>query len=155
MEGIKRSFAEHGISETELATYINDTNRPADFDDAIEPKYSATAPSTLTTQWDSSAPEEVKLERIMIQKYLAFTPMVLRLGANGDTGYPRLIPANSNISNFGVVTSDGHKDGVRSIPYPQSELNLNGENVRKAINDHRGGHNMANVNVWWDVKPKN
>lgn len=156
LEGVKRSFAEHGISETELATYINDTNRPADFDDTIEPKYSATAPSTLTTEWDDSASDEVKLERIMIQKYLALYPDGTEAWSEWRrTGYPRLIPANSNISNFGVVTSDGHKDGVRSIPYPQSELNLNGENVRKAINDHRGGHNMANVNVWWDVKPKN
>lgn len=71
------------------------------------------------------------------------------------TGYPRLIPANTNISNFGVVTtSDGHKDGVRCIPYPQSELTQNAENVVKPLTLTGVEITAANVNVWWDVKVK-
>ncbi|CQB89494.1 Susd and RagB outer membrane lipoprotein [Chlamydia trachomatis] len=53
------------------------------------------------------------------------------------------------------MTSDGHKDGVRRWPYPQSELTQNKENVQDAINKYLGGNNMANINVWWDAKPKN
>lgn len=155
-EGIRRSFVENGISESQLTSYLNTSKRPAAFQDKIIPKYSAEAPSSLTTAWDDSAPEEVKLERIMIQKYLALYPDGTEAWSEWRrTGYPRLIPANTNISNFGVVTSDGHKDGVRCIPYPQSELTQNAENVRKAIDTYRGGNNAANVNVWWDVKVKN
>ena len=65
-----------------------------------------------------------------------------------------LFRSNTNISDKGVITSDGHKDGVRSWPYPQKEINENSANVQEAIRKYKKGSNTANVNVWWDVKVK-
>lgn len=150
-EGVKLSFAEQGVEGAD--SYLRSTAQPAVFSDHIRSEYSAGAPSEISPRWDSAASEEVNLERIITQKYLALFP-------NGQeawtewrrTGYPRLLPANTNISNFDVITSDGHKDGVRCWPYPLDELNQNKANVQEAINKYKGGSNGANINVWWDTK---
>ena len=152
-EGVKLSFAEQGVEGAD--SYLRSTAQPAVFSDHIRSEYSAGAPSEISPRWDSAASEEVNLERIITQKYLALFP-------NGQeawtewrrTGYPRLLPANTNISNFDVITSDGHKDGVRCWPYPLDELNQNKANVQEAINKYKGGSNGANINVWWDTKDK-
>lgn len=155
-QGIQLSFAQWGLSSEEATAYMESTKQPAAFQDKINANYSQSAPSTITPKWDNSADEEVKLERIITQKYLAIYPNGQEAWSEWRrTGYPRLLRPLSNISNFGVVTSDGHKDGVRRWPYPQSELTQNKENVQDAINKYLGGNNMANINVWWDAKPKN
>lgn len=153
--GVELSFEENGISTSQAATYLSGASSPASFTD-VQGRYSSTAPTTATVAWNESASEEQKLEKIITQKYLAIFPDGLEAWSEWRrTGYPRLIPANTNISNMGVVTSDGHKDGVRCIPYPQKEFAENSANVQEAVRKYRGGNNSANVNVWWDAKPKN
>lgn len=153
--GIKLSFAEQGVEEQLIASYIESTNEPAAFKDVVLSKYHSPAPSSITPKWDEDADDEQKLERIMTQKYIALFPNGQEAWSEWRrTGYPRLIPSVSSISNYGVVKSDGHKDGVRCWPYPPVEFNLNKENVQAAINQYKKGSNNANINVWWDVKVK-
>ena len=153
-KGVRLSFQENGLTDAQATTYLNGTTSPAPFVD-VQALYSAAAPSTVTVKWDNGASDEVKLERIITQKYLAIYPNGMEAWSEWRrTGYPRLIPANTNISDKGVVTSDGHKDGVRSWPYPQKEINENSANVQEAISKYKKGSNTANVNVWWDVKVK-
>ena len=152
--GVRLSFKENGLTDAQATAYLNGTTSPAPFVD-VQSLYSAAAPSTVTVKWDNGASDEVKLERIITQKYLAIYPNGMEAWSEWRrTGYPRLIPANTNISDKGVVTSDGHKDGVRSWPYPQKEINENSANVQEAIRKYKKGSNTANVNVWWDVKVK-
>ena len=152
--GVRLSFQENGLTDAQATTYLNGTTSPAPFVD-VQALYSAAAPSTVTVKWDNGASDEVKLERIITQKYLAIYPNGMEAWSEWRrTGYPRLIPANTNISDKGVITSDGHKDGVRSWPYPQKEINENSANVQAAISKYKKGSNTANVNVWWDVKVK-
>ncbi|MBR8770277.1 hypothetical protein IX326_001488 [Porphyromonas levii] len=154
--GIKLSFIEQGVDESLYESYIASVKKPAEFKDIIHPKYSSPAPSSITPKWDESADNEKKLERIITQKYLALFPNGQEAWSEWRrTGYPLLVPSVSTISNYGVIKSDGHKDGVRCWPYPPVEFNLNKENVQKAISQYKGGSNEANVNVWWDVKVKN
>ncbi|WP_307984737.1 SusD/RagB family nutrient-binding outer membrane lipoprotein [uncultured Bacteroides sp.] len=153
-KGIRLSFEENGISDG-VEQYLQGTTTPASFVDSKKPQYSATSPSNVTVAWNDGLPEEEKLEKIIVQKYLAIFPDGMEAWSEWRrTGYPKLIPANTNISNMGVITSDGHKDGVRCWPYPQKEMTENGVNVQDAITKYRGGANSANVNVWWDVKIK-
>ena len=78
-----------------------------------------------------------------------------RRGANGDYGISAsALPPVLNLTNAGVKTTDGYKDGVRRIPYPEDEYKLNNENLTKAIQQYLGGIDNAAVNVWWDKKGK-
>lgn len=153
-EGIRRSFAENTIASG-VDNYIAGKTSPAIFIDSQNPKYSAVAPSATSVAWDEAKNDEERLEKIIIQKYLAIFPDGQEVWSEWRrTGYPRLIPPAGNISNSGVITSDGYKDGVRCWPYPQSELNNNTDNVNAAIAQFKSGSNGANINVWWDKKEK-
>lgn len=153
-EGVKLSFEENGLSATQATTYLAGVTSPASYVDPSS-TYGSAPNSTTTVKWDNSLSEEQKLEKIITQKYLAIYPDGMEAWSEWRrTGYPRLLRANSNISNMGVVTSDGYKDGVRSFPYPQKEFNENATNVQSAVAKYKGGANSAAVNVWWDVKVK-
>lgn len=155
-KGIRLSFQENGLTVQQATIYMAGRTTPAAFVDNKRPQYSASAPSNVQVAWNTGATEEEQLERIIVQKYLAIFPDGTEAWSEWRrTGYPKLIPANTNISNAGVVTSNGYKDGVRSFPYPQKELTENTANVQNAINIHRGGSNTANIAVWWDKKVKN
>lgn len=151
--GVKMSFEENGLSGAD--EYLAGTKSPAPFVDKVSPNYSAAAPSKISVAWNDGTSDEEKLERIITQKYLAIFPDGTEAWSEWRrTGYPRVIPANTSISNFGVVPTNGKEDGVRCIPYPQKELDQNTANVQDAINKYRGGANNAVTNVWWDVKNK-
>lgn len=155
-QGVRLSFEQWGIDGTEADVYLMSKQRPAAYVDRVNPNYSQEAPSTITPAWDDAADKETNLERIITQKYLAIYPNGPEAWSEWRrTGYPHLLRPLGNISNFGVVTSDGKQNGVRRWPYPQDEMTQNTENVQHAINTWLGGSNMANVNVWWDVKTKN
>lgn len=151
--GIQKSFEECKVS---LGSYLNSTASPADFKDMKEAAYNHAAPSNITVKWVEEDEMEKKLERIITQKYLALFPDGQEAWSEWRrTGYPRQIPPVLNLTNAGVKTTDGYKDGVRRIPYPEDEYKLNNENLTKAIQQYLGGVDNAAVNVWWDKKVKN
>lgn len=151
-EGIRMSFEENGVN---IGTYLTNTNRPAPFNDMVNPSYNGSAPSSITIAWNDEDNEETKLERIITQKYLAIFPDGQEAWTEWRrTGYPRLLPAKVNATNAGVITGDGHKEGVRRIPYPRTEYTQNKENLQKAIDLYLGGVDNAATNVWWDKKVK-
>lgn len=154
-EGIKRSFAENNITSG-VDTYIRSAATPANFVDPQNPKNNAVAPSSATVVWKDSESDEQKLEKIIIQKYLAIYPDGTEAWTEWRrTGYPHMLIPKGNISNYGVITSNGYENGVRAIPYPNSEIQGdNANNVKDAIAKYRGGSNSAAINVWWDKKEK-
>jgi len=96
--------------------------------------------------WDAGASDEVKLEQIIRQKWLAL------FGRSGfeawaeyrRTGYPRL----QDIRNPGGGTTGGIVP--RRAPYPQDEDFVNGENKQEAVNRLSDGDTYLS-RVWWDV----
>ena len=150
--GIRKSFAECGAS---IGSYLNSTTPPLAFTDPVNAAYNYAAPSIITVKWNEADDVEKKLERIITQKYLALFPDGQEAWSEWRrTGYPRQIPPVNNFTNSDVKKSDGHKDGVRRIPYPRNEYEHNGENLQKAIQQYLGGIDKASVNVWWDKKEK-
>ncbi|WP_336616557.1 SusD/RagB family nutrient-binding outer membrane lipoprotein [Bacteroides acidifaciens] len=151
--GIAMSFEECGVA---LGSYLSNNNKPAAFIDPVNPdEYNATAPGNITVAWKENDDDEVKLERIITQKYLALYPNGQEAWSEWRrTGYPRQVPVVKNLTNAGVKTSDGYKDGVRRFTYPRSEYQQNNENLQNAIQQYLGGIDNASVNVWWDKKNK-
>lgn len=150
-EGIIKSFDERGVPGA--GNYINSTSKPAAYSDITNSSLNTGAPSDVTIRWENGATSEVKLEKIITQKYLAIFPDGQEAWTEWRrTGYPKQIPVKENKTNMGVKTGNGYSDGVRRMPYPRIEYDKNIENVRKAIVENFGGEDLASKKLWWDKK---
>lgn len=148
-QGIGLSFEQNGAS---LGTYLTDaTSKPAAFIDKVvnnSIREGDKRLSTITIAWVEKASFELKLERIITQKWIALYP-------NGQeawtefrrTGYPKVFPIVSNKSG-GTVSTDIQ---IRRISYPSAEYNSNKAEVEKAA-ALLGGPDNGGTKLWWDNK---
>ncbi|MRI64473.1 SusD/RagB family nutrient-binding outer membrane lipoprotein [Ornithobacterium rhinotracheale] len=149
-DGVKMSFAENNVN---IGNYLETGGSADQYVDPKNTKYNASAPSSLSKKWDDVSNNEEHLEQIITQKYIAIYPDGQEAWSEWRrTGYPKQIPAYLNKTNAGVIKSDGHKNGVRRFPFPQSELDENTANVTKAIGLLNGPNNSA-THLWWDANP--
>lgn len=152
-QGIEMSFQENGITSS-VTSYMNSGLTPASHSVSGSYYCNYSAPTTATAAYSGST--EQKLEKIMIQKWIALYP-------NGQeawtewrrTGYPKLNPVLVNRgSSFGVTNST---NGVRRMVYPQSFYqSADGQEIYNAalqlLNNGNGGSDLASTRLWWDCK---
>lgn len=149
-KGIELSFLENNLSVDLAQVYSETDNTPVDFTDESNAvtKYSASRPSSVSPKWSDNDDLQVKLEKIITQKWIAMYP-------NGQeawsefrrTGYPRVIPVVDNLSGGTINT---HMQ-IRRMTFPRSEYSNNEVNVKAAIELLGGGDN-GGTKLWWDKK---
>jgi hypothetical protein len=152
-QGIRSSFAQWGASGAD--TYITEDQRLplASYQDPAASysnngSTSANALSQLSPAWDNAAGDETKLERIMVQKWIALFP-------NGQeawsemrrTGYPGFI----KIYTYNGVTEVANGELISRLKFPTTEYSNNTENVNTAVS-LLGGSDIAGTKLWWDVR---
>ncbi|MCT4591145.1 MAG: SusD/RagB family nutrient-binding outer membrane lipoprotein [Carboxylicivirga sp.] len=99
--------------------------------------------------WNDEASNEEKLKQLITQKWIANFPLGYEAWADHRrTGFPELIPVNSNLSQGQVDI----ERGIRRLTYPQSEYNGNEANVIKAVNEFLGGNDSQGTDIWWAKK---
>ena len=155
-KGIEMSFTENGLTTAQAQSYYNASGTPAKYVDPRDSNYNVDAKSTINKKWSAVTSVEEHLEQIITQKYLANYPNGFESWSEWKrTGYPRMFTAAYNLSNVGAQNIDvtGKDFGVRRFPFPQSEFELNAENVT-AAKSLLGGPDNAATNVWWDKKSK-
>ena len=151
-KGIEMSFEENGIASSEVADYMSSGLKPSAYSFHLtNPSVNVDAPALTqaTTEWTGT--DEEKLEKIMIQKWIALYP-------NGQeawteyrrTGYPKLHSVITNYSN-GEIDSEV---GIRRMRFPTNKSTsaediANLESARKLL---RGGLDKAGTRLWWDNK---
>lgn len=151
-KGIEMSFEENGIASSEVADYMSSGLKPSAYSFHLtNPGVNVDVPAVTeaTTAW--SGTDEEKLEKIMIQKWIALYP-------NGQeawseyrrTGYPKLHSVITNYSN-GEIDSEV---GIRRMRFPTNKSTsaediANLESARKLL---RGGLDKAGTRLWWDNK---
>ena len=151
-KGIEMSFEENGIASSEVADYMSSGLKPSAYSFHLtNPGVNVDVPAVTeaTTAWTGT--DEEKLEKIMIQKWIALYP-------NGQeawteyrrTGYPKLHSVVTNYSN-GEVDSEV---GIRRMRFPTNKSTsaediANLESARKLL---RGGLDKAGTRLWWDNK---
>ncbi len=145
--GIRTSFTYTGSSNYD--TYIeNNTNVPVAYSDPVASGNNSPALSTITIKWDDDASTELKLERIVTQKWIAMYPDGQEAWSEfRRTTYPRVFPVVVNNSGGRISTSTQ----IRRLPYPTSEYDDNRENVTSAIG-LLGGEDHGGTKLWWDKK---
>lgn len=104
--------------------------------------------STLTVKWDESASPDKKLERIMVQKWIALFPDGQEAWSEmRRTGYPGIVTINTNASGGEVATGEL----ISRLKFPTKEYSDNGENTQAAVSLLKGT-DIAGTRLWWDVK---
>ena len=116
--------------ENAIEDYINGTTGQIDLVDPANQALNTPALNKLGVKWDEGATDEQKLERIIIQKYLALFPLSTEAWAEQRrTGYPRLFQAYVNESNGAVDT----EEGVRRVIYSSNAYDTNAKGLEGGL----------------------
>jgi hypothetical protein len=146
--GIATSFASAGVSG---ASYINDdTSLPQpSFTDAYRRSTTDVSGmlSNLTIAWNEDASNDEKMERIMIQKWIALYPDGQEAWSEmRRTGYPGWVRIQS------MQTSEvSQNEMISRLKFPTTEYSNNSDNTKAAVT-LLGGDDKAGTRLWWDVK---
>ncbi len=150
--GIRRSFEQYGVT-TALAAYLaDDESTSAEYKDpdAVtvgqnDIKVGDPNLSTITIAWEDGASEEIKLERIITQKWIAMYPEGQEAWSEfRRTGYPKLYPVIVNNSG-GAITGF-----IKRLRFAQSEYTTNKFALDRIITT-MGGPDTGGTPLWWDV----
>lgn len=146
--GVTLSFDQHGAAG--VTAYLEDnTSLPADYVDPVNSDNNATGAelSIATIAWDGAATNEVMLEKIITQKWIAMFPDGQEAWSEfRRTGYPKLFTVKVNNSG-GTISTD---DFIRRVNLPASEYETNNAETLKAVQTLKGDDN-GGTRLWWDT----
>jgi len=149
--GVRASFEEWGAGGVD-AYLADNTSMPINYND---PKATGSindfvSRSTVTVAWDETASNEVKLEKIITQKWIAgFTNPNEPWADFRRTGYPKLAHVYQNDSNtdWGVIPAD---EWIKRMPFVNSERTGNTEGVAGAVAT-MSGPDLISTRLWFDT----
>lgn len=144
-KGVNTSFEQwkaDGVND-----YLNSDNVAADFVDVLDPSNNIQAKCLVSPKWDPSANPEIKLEKIITQKWLAVFPEGCEAWAEQRrTGYPRLFPVKYNSSKGTIDT----EIMIRRLNFPVDIISSNPEQYKALVNA-LGGADNGGTRLWWDT----
>ena len=154
-KGIELSFAQHNVA---IGNYLSNTRHRGAYTDPQQSAFNnPTFLSNITVKWDNSDSNDVKLSKIITQKWIAMYPYNAHeaWAEWRRTGYPNLMAPIENRSN-GVITSITQvngKDtgGMRRLPFSSKETSNNPTNRNTAVG-YLGGADNGATDLWWVKK---
>ena len=143
--GIRASFAQWSAGD--VVPYLQNTRTPVAYKDAFNAAFNVQPVSRVTPAWDETASPEVKLEKIITQKWIACYPEGCEAWAEQRrTGYPRLFPVLVNDSQGTVDTALG----PRRFNFFVGIKTANPEQYN-ALVEALGGPDNCGTRLWWDT----
>jgi hypothetical protein len=153
--GVKLSFADWGAGGVD--SYLaDDTSKPIDYND---PKASGSindfvSRSTVTVKWNEADSKELKLEKIITQKWIAgfYNPNEPWADFR-RTGYPKLPNVYKNDSNadWGIIPAG---EWIKRMPFVNAERTGNVAGITDATAKLGGPDNIA-TRLWFDTGGSN
>ena len=157
-EGIRNAYVEDPslISSSPYKTLVEDYLKKEQATNYVQkdPMGGEDWPSVtkIGVKWNESDTREVKLEKIITQKYIALFPLSTEAWTElRRTGYPKL---------FNVLNADDgdgslqYGDIIRRIPWNASDPISKGNIEATGINA-LGGEDVQATRLWWDVNKPN
>lgn len=128
---------------------------PFTYHDPYDDENDDESPVTIGVKWNNSDTPEVKLEKIITQKYISMFPNDSSEAWTEmrRTGYPRLLP----IINLDEYSDGSLHDGdiIRRIPFPGRGTQLGLDDINNSGIEALGGPDMQGTRVFWDVDAPN
>lgn len=159
--GVKLSFADWGAGTAD-AYLADDTSTPLQqYVDPQDPRNNYTSNSTITIKWNEADSKELKLEKILTQKWIdSFTNANEVWCDHRRTGYPKLhyVPKNDSSDDWGIIPRPVPGDPYsakffpRRWPYITAERNNNKEAIADAVTK-MGGPDLISTPLWWQKNP--
>ncbi len=166
MGGTAQFFYERGIRNAQpegrfdpgrqaYAQYVDDymkveKAKPYTYVDPMDDANNIESVTTIGVKWNEGDAPEVKLEKIITQKYLALFPFSVEAWTElRRTGYPKIFPV-MNAAEYGDGSlNDG--DLIRRIPFPGRGTTVGLDDITSTGIDALGGGDLQATRVWWDV----
>ncbi|TPN81183.1 RagB/SusD family nutrient uptake outer membrane protein [Aquimarina algicola] len=149
--GISTSFTQYELSSEASVYMTNNTNTPIDYIDPVNASNNINALTAITIAWDNADTNEMKLEKIITQKWIAMFPDGQEAWSEfRRTGYPKIFPVVANNSDGTIDTNIQ----IRRLPFPASERSTNPQGIegaRMLLN----GPDTGGTRLWWDVNSGN
>lgn len=155
-EGVKASFQQWGVAGVDNYL-LDDTSTPIAYSDpaADAPTENAfDAQTNITVKWDEAAPNSVKLERIITQKWIAGFPNSFEAWVDfRRTGFPAIEPVykNDSDSGEGIIPQGEH---IKRMRFIEEEYAENPKGIADAVMKI-GGQDKISTTLWWDVADPN
>lgn len=151
--GVKLSFADWGAGGVDA--YLADaTSKPVSYVDPKDARNNFTPLSTVTVAWNDGDSNELKLEKIITQKWINnFTNALESWCDFRRTGYPRIphVAKNDSSPDWGVIPAD---QWIKRMPFINAERTGNAPGVADATTK-LGGPDLISTRLWWDVDKAN
>ena len=145
-QGVTVSFRQWGAVDT--TGYLESDRIGADYVDAFDPTNDIAARCRVSPRWIEEASDEVKLEKILTQKWLAMFPEGCEAWAEQRrTGYPRLFPVKVNHSPGGCIDTEIM---IRRLNFP-ADLSDMDPALYRALQGALGSPDHAGTRLWWDT----
>ena len=147
--GIRASFTEWGAGGVD--DYLaNDTDLPLDYIDPEDSRNNFANRMTVTVKWDEGADNEIKLDKILTQKWISSVHNTIEIWVDHRrTGYPKLpyVSKNDSDATWGVIPAN---EFLRRMPFVNAERNNNPAGVADATSK-LGGPDEIGTRLWWDT----
>jgi hypothetical protein len=152
--GVKLSFEDWGAGGVDA--YLADaTSKPIDYVDPKDARNSNKAASTITVAWNETDNLELKLEKIITQKYLnTFTNTLEAWVDFRRTGYPKIPPVAKNDSSpdWGIIPVG---EFIKRMPFINAERTGNTAGVADAVSKMGpGGKDDIATRLYFDTGVK-
>lgn len=147
--GVKRSFEDWGAGGVDA--YLADaSSKPIDYVDPKDPRNNFTASSSITVAWNEGDSNELKLEKIITQKWINnFTNTLESWVDFRRTGYPKIpnVAKNDSSPDWGVIPAD---QWIKRMPFTNGERTGSAAAVADATTK-LGGPDAISTRLWWDT----
>lgn len=157
--GVRYSFTDWGAGSAD-AYLADDTSTP--LQKYVDPRDKAkrndyNSNSTITVKWNEADSKELKLEKILTQKWIdAFTNANEIWCDHRRTGYPKLhyVPKNDSSADWGIIPTPAAGDPYSAKFFPRRWVYITAErnNNAAAIADAEtkmGGKDLISTPLWW------
>ena len=149
--GVRLSFADWGAGGVD-AYLADNTSTPWNYVDPIDAKNNFTASSTITVAWNNADNNELKLEKIITQKWINnFTNSLEAWVDFRRTGYPKIphVAKNDSSPDWGVIPAD---QWIKRMPFVNGERTGNTQGVADAVSKMgTGAKDDIATRLWWDT----
>ena len=158
--GIRRCMLapEHSIPQHEIDAYLY-PSKPSSYDyvDPYNEINNIDGRVEINVAWDDTESNEVKLEKIITQRYIAIFPQSPEAWTTfRRTGYPRLFPVDPDMNQWSDDINCEVQ--IRRIPYyskdPSAQADLDAAAAILASESSsvgESGNNSPMTRIWWDI----